>query len=114
MSQKALLINYEYCTGCHACEVACRNAKQIPRGKWGIKLTKTVFKVDSNDVRDTWEYTSLPYPTQMCDLCADRVAEGKKPACVHHCNSLCMEYGTIEEMAKRATEIGKAVSIFIP
>ncbi|HBT95151.1 MAG TPA: oxidoreductase, partial [Coriobacteriia bacterium] len=22
---KGILINYEYCTGCHSCEVACRN-----------------------------------------------------------------------------------------
>ena len=22
---KAILINYEYCTGCHSCEVACKD-----------------------------------------------------------------------------------------
>ena len=25
MTQKALYIDYEFCSGCHSCEVACRN-----------------------------------------------------------------------------------------
>ena len=31
---KALLINYEYCSGCHSCEIACRNHLGIGLGKW--------------------------------------------------------------------------------
>ena len=40
MSKKALLINYKYCSGCHSCEIACRNHLQCGLGKWGIKLTE--------------------------------------------------------------------------
>ena len=25
--RNGLLIDYEFCTGCHSCEVACRNAR---------------------------------------------------------------------------------------
>lgn len=38
MTQKALFINYEFCTGCHSCELACRNENKIPLGDFGIKL----------------------------------------------------------------------------
>jgi Fe-S-cluster-containing dehydrogenase component len=111
MAQMSLLIDYEYCTGCHTCEVACRNAKQIPRGKWGIKLTQVgPFKLGD----DKWEWTYIPVPTDLCDLCGDLTSEGKKPACVHHCMALCMEFGTVEEMASKMTEKGKKVSMFIP
>ena len=37
-----LLIDYEYCTGCYSCEVACKNELKLPHGKWGIKLLKNV------------------------------------------------------------------------
>lgn len=111
MSQNALLIDHEFCTGCHSCEIACRNAKGITRGKWGIKLTEVgPFKLSP----DKWEWIYLPVPTQLCDLCKDRTAEGKKPACVHHCLSLCMDYGPVEEMAKKMAEKGSKVSMFIP
>ena len=33
-----LLINYEYCTGCKSCEMACSVEHDIPIGKFGIKL----------------------------------------------------------------------------
>ena len=29
-----LLINYEYCSGCRSCELACKNAHDIPLGAW--------------------------------------------------------------------------------
>ena len=38
MSQNGLLIDNEYCTGCHSCEVACKNEKELPLGQWGIKV----------------------------------------------------------------------------
>jgi len=111
MSQHALLINYEYCTGCHSCEIACRNAKKIPRGKWGIKLTEVgPFRLDP----EKWVWSYVPIPTELCDLCEERIAAGKKPSCVHHCLAQCMEFGTVEDMAQRMKELGKKVSLFIP
>ncbi|HCF70666.1 MAG TPA: oxidoreductase, partial [Syntrophomonas sp.] len=40
MSRNGLLIDYEYCTGCHSCEVACKKELELPKGKFGIKLAK--------------------------------------------------------------------------
>lgn len=99
--QYGLLINYDFCTGCHTCEVACKKQKHLAKGQFGIHLLQ-------DGPRDTgngkWEYTFIPYPTHLCDLCAKRVQEGRLPTCVHHCQSGCMEYGTVEELAKKAAE----------
>ena len=106
MSQYGLMIDYEWCTGCYSCEVACRNAHNLPLDKWGIKLTE----VGPWQVADRkWEWNYIPVPTDLCDMCEDRIAKGKKPACVHHCQALCMEYGTVEELAKKMSEKGKKV-----
>jgi len=111
MSCNGLLIDYEYCTGCHSCEVACRNEKKIPRDKWGIKLTEVgPWQVSG----DKWEWNYIPVPTELCDLCKDRVENGEKPSCVHHCLGQAMECGPVEELAKKMVEKGKKVVLFIP
>lgn len=38
MATYGLMIDNEYCTGCHSCEIACRNELGLPMGQWGIKL----------------------------------------------------------------------------
>ena len=109
----ALLIDHEYCTGCRSCEIACRNAHEDTIGsqQWGIHVHEEgPWKLSDNK----WEWEYLPFPTHLCDLCAERVKEGRKPACVHHCLALCMEYGTVEEMAKRAEELGRNAVLFVP
>lgn len=110
---RALLFNYEYCSGCHSCEIACRNHLGLGLGKWGIKVTEVKpFKTTDDGEEVEWIYQ--PVPTRLCNLCIDRVAEGQKPACVHHCQAFCIEYGTPEEMLERAKEIGGRTSIFLP
>ena len=111
MSKQALLINYEYCTGCHSCEIACRNELGLGLGEWGIKLEQIgPFQIDDR----TWNFDYAPILTTLCNFCEDRVAAGKDPACAHHCLAFCIEYGTLEEMSKRAEELGGRVSIYLP
>ena len=38
MGKKGLLIAYDYCTGCHTCEVACKQEHGYPAGRWGIMV----------------------------------------------------------------------------
>ena len=107
MSKKALLINYKYCSGCHSCEIACRNHLQCGLGKWGIKLTEIQpFEAHPGD----WNWDYVPVPTKLCDQCAERVEAGEKPACVKHCQSFCMEYGTPEEMARFKDAFAKVMA----
>ena len=101
MTQHGLLIDYEFCTGCHACEMACKVEKGLGEGEWGIKLAQIgPWKLDG----DAWEWDYVPLPTQRCDLCAERVEAGKVPACVHHCQSRAREFGPVDELAKTATK----------
>jgi len=112
MSRIGLLIDYEYCTGCHSCEVACKKELNLPNGKFGIKLAKNgPFKL--KDTEDKWELTYVPVPTQLCDLCGDRVAAGKLPSCVQHCQAAVIQYGPVEELAAKLNNKEKQV-LFVP
>ena len=103
MQQYALLINYDYCTGCHACEIACRNEHGFDRDRWGIKLVD-LGPLEIGDER--WEWDHIAVPTELCDMCEERVAAGKKPACAHHCLASVIEWGSAEDLAKKAVERG--------
>lgn len=111
MSRNGLLIDYEYCTGCHSCEVACRNEKNMPHDKWGIKLNEVgPFNLEG----DKWEWDYVATPTTLCDLCKDRIEKGEQPACVLHCLGKCMEVGPVEELAKKMEAKGKKVVLYMP
>ena len=97
MVKNGLLINYEYCTGCHTCEVACQQEHDFPAGKCGIKVTEYVYPVDTRPVAIDF----LPFVTELCDLCAKRCQEGEVPACVKHCQAFCMSFGPLNELAKQ-------------
>ena len=55
----------------------------------------------------------LPFPTDLCDLCAARTHAGEQPACVKHCMSGCMSYGEVSELAK-VLETTQRSAIFAP
>ena len=104
-----LLINYEYCDGCHACEVACKKEHDLPAGQFGIKV---IEYGPTKMVNGKWDNTMMPFITKTCDLCADRVAMGKLPTCAHHCPCRVIEYGTLEELAYRQMEVGGRAALF--
>lgn len=95
--KKALLINYEYCTGCHTCEIACQKLLGLEPDEYGIKLDQ--IGPDQIDER-TWQYEFVPVPTDRCDRCASRTDKGKQALCVQSCQAGCMQIGDVEELAK--------------
>ena len=95
MPKNGLLIHYEYCTGCQTCAVACQQEHDFPVGKYGIKITEYVYEATKKPVAVDF----LPFPTELCDLCAQRVHNGEKPACVKHCQADCMQFGGLAELA---------------
>lgn len=105
-----LMIDYEWCTGCHSCEMACKVELGLGEGHYGIKLHDEgpTLMPDGK-----WEYLYLPIPTSLCNLCEERVGLGKLPTCVHHCQAACMYYGTAEELIARANGKPKT-ALFIP
>jgi Fe-S-cluster-containing dehydrogenase component len=96
MPKHGLLINYYWCTGCHTCEVACKQEHNLPAGKWGIRVIEVGPELTGGKL-----ILNIPVPTELCDLCEQRVKEGELPACVKHCQARTMTYGTIEELTKK-------------
>lgn len=100
-AEYGLLIDYEYCSGCQSCEVTCKEEHNYPVGKWGIKvLEEGPWEIE--DGSGVFNYNYIPVPTDLCDLCAERVsATGKEPMCVHHCLANVITYGPIDELAEK-------------
>ena len=114
MSKNGLLIDYKYCTGCHSCEVACKNHLGLPVGKWGIKLVEVGPFVVEQGTPDKFEWIQLPVPTKLCDMCEDEVAKGNKPMCAHHCMGNCIDYGPVEELVKIMESRPGKQSLYMP
>ena len=76
-NQYGLFINYEYCTGCHVCEVACKKVHDLPEGQYGIVLCEDGPR---KNINGKWELTYLPLPTHLCDFCEERVKAGSPAA----------------------------------
>jgi Fe-S-cluster-containing dehydrogenase component len=99
-----LYIDYDWCSGCHACELACKQEHDLKTDQWGIRVVERSYRTAD---RVTIEY--VPIPTEYCNFCMARVKEGKSPACVHHCMTKCMDFGPMEEMARLAAKKKKTV-----
>lgn len=106
MTEYGMLIDYEWCTGCHSCETACQMEHHLPVGQFGIKLNEIgPFEY----APDRWQLSHVPVPTDLCDFCAERQAKGKLPTCQHHCQAQCLEVGPIDELAKKIASKKKLV-----
>jgi anaerobic dimethyl sulfoxide reductase subunit B (iron-sulfur subunit) len=78
--------------------LACQQEKGFSEKEYGMRVTKLgPLKLGEKD----YQYDFIPQFTNWCDLCADRVAAGKQPACAQHCQSRSLEYGSIEDLAKK-------------
>ena len=113
MTMKGLLFEWEWCTGCQSCEIACKHEKGLGIGDWGVKIAQLKpFQHASGE----WEWIYMPILTKECDLCAERVADGTEvPACVLHCLGGALHYGTLDELAKLAEQKGEGkYAILLP
>jgi len=95
-----LLVDYEYCTGCFTCQVACAQEYRRPKEMVGMQVIETVQTLPNGR-----PYLSfIPFPTELCSLCASRTRKGLEPACVKHCMAKCIKYGPIQDLAKEMTK----------
>ena len=95
-----LLIDYEYCTGCFTCQVACQQEYDWPAGMGGMRVNEIVQRLP----KDKAYLTYFPFPTELCILCRPRTKKGLDPACVKHCMANVMTYGPVEELAKKMAQ----------
>lgn len=107
MNKYGMLIDIQYCTGCHTCEVACEQERHLPVDQFGIKVTENILHE-----RDKLVIDYVPYITDLCNFCLGRVAKGGRPSCVKHCLSQCMTFGTVEEIAEAAKTAVKPIAFY--
>jgi anaerobic dimethyl sulfoxide reductase subunit B (iron-sulfur subunit) len=92
----AIMIDYQYCTGCHSCEVACQQEHGLEPTQFGIEIKQ----IGPDQISERhWELDYIPVLTERCDRCAKRTSCAKPPSCVQHCQAGCIAFGKIEELA---------------
>lgn len=107
MTRNGILVDYQYCTGCYSCEVACQSELELPLGQWGVRVMQNgpwPIKDDEGNETDRFVYDFIPAFTQVCNLCESRLEKGKLPSCVFHCQAKCMKYGPVGELMKDLEE----------
>lgn len=115
MTTYGLLINTHWCSGCRSCEIACRNEHGYPIGQDGIKVTEVgPFAVDKSEIPSGIDWTYAPQLTKLCDLCAERTARGEVPSCQLHCLAGVIEYGPVDELAKKLGEMSDTAELLVP
>lgn len=114
-SNYGLLVDYKYCDNCGSCVVACQEYHDLEDGQYGITVFEQgPWRKDNPTLTDGWDWNYIPVPTDRCDLCAARLDEDKKPMCVKHCLTFCMEVGPLDKLIDRAKELGDKVAIYKP
>lgn len=106
MTRYGLLIDTEWCSGCHTCEIACQMEHKLPVGQTGI-LVNEIGPWEIGEGK--WQLLYLPALTFQCNGCAERVGKGKLPTCVQHRQASCMEHGPVEELAKKMDGLNKVL-----
>jgi Fe-S-cluster-containing dehydrogenase component len=108
MARYALLIDGEFCTGCHSCEVACQQEHDYPVGTNGVIVKEYEYMVG-----DRVRIDYMPYFTKHCDLCMGRLARDRDavPTCVKHCQARCMEFGQTSDLAKTLADRPSAILV---
>ena len=91
---RGLWIDVEFCTGCRACEMACRQEHSLGPDEYGIKVVEQILN-------GGFTYDFVPIPTDICNLCAHRDDE---PACVHHCMASVMRHGKLADLTTALEE----------
>ena len=96
MAAYGILVDYEWCSGCRACEVACQMEHGLPPDRFGVVVAQLgPWQIEG----DRWQHAFTPNFTDECDLCAGRTGAGKLPSWVHHCQAAVLTYGTDEQLA---------------
>lgn len=104
-----LLIDYEYCTGCMSCVVACNQENNWPDDLSGMK----VMEILEDLPKEKMYLVYLPFPTELCILCPKRTKRGLPPACVAHCMASCIKFGPLTELIKEM-EVKRRTVLFKP
>lgn len=112
--QYGLLVDYKWFSGNHAAEIACKEEMGLGPDEWGIKEVKVgPFKVGEGNDGDDWDWFYLPVPTELFSRYWGDGGNGGTPLAVQVEESGSLQYGPIEELAKKLPELGNKAVLFL-
>lgn len=93
MAEYGFYFDADNCIGCRTCQVACKNAHDLPVGV-NYRVVRT-FVTGSG-----WEprIYHLSLPVQGCDLCQGAIGTNEFKACVASCPQRVLEWGSLDEL----------------
>lgn len=100
---KAFIVDLDRCTGCYACEIACKDENDLAPSVRRVR-------VDSIEVGEFNRFyipvfTLEKRGVEACTLCPQLQAEGRRPACVHNCLTNALFFGESSEMEEKAEKM---------
>ncbi len=92
-----VIMDFHRCIGCRFCMAAC------PYGSRSFNLKDPRLGLKDDKAKGGWKATNPDFPTRMkgvvekCNFCAERIAVGKKPACVDVAPKGAMFFGDLND-----------------
>lgn len=95
---KAMLVDTNWCFGCHACEIMTQVEMGLGADQMGIKVAEVgPWAYQDEAGKEKWQYSYVPLPT---DLLADAWNGEGQPSCATVCQSQCLRFGELEDLVK--------------
>lgn len=95
------------CTGCRTCQVACKDAHNLPVGT-NYRVVRTF--VTGSGYTPSLYHVSMP--VAGCDLCKGALGGCDHMACVTSCPQRVIEFGDLDEL--RAAHAGEEPADAVP
>lgn len=97
-----VVVDSDRCIGCRYCIIACpyevRNLVKDSDESYFPEKGQTAYEKAHDDEHESGT-------CEKCDFCADRVAQGKDPACVSACPSKARTFGDLDDPKSEVSKL---------